>query len=256
MKIGVVAQQKGGDGKTSSIVHLAFDFLERDLRIGVLDLDPQKNSSSSLRQFASGYTASKLFEPNSTDNLHAALGGLPEGPLVCLIEADDEMADVNTLKFSQIAEHFKANIEAMAQHLDVLLIDTAPSLNVSLRAALNIADCVLSPIQMQKYSIDGIRKLLTVIGNMQKRNPKLQFLGMLPNMVDGRDPMQMRNLAALKAKYPQLMIPVEIHRRGSIADAMATGIPVWKIKKTTARPAAQEVRAVAAYVHEKMEIGV
>ena len=65
----------------------------------------------------------------------------------------------------------------------------------------------------------------------------------------------MRNLAALKAKYEQLMIPIEIHRRGSIADAMATGVPVWKIKKTTARPAAQEVRAVAAHVYEKMEIG-
>lgn len=256
MKIAVVAQQKGGDGKTSNIVHLAHDFLERNMRVGVVDLDPQQNTSATLAQFKSGYTASKLFEPDSTDRLHAAFANLPEGPLVRLIEADDEMTDVNMLKFKQIAGDFKANVDSLERYFDVLLIDTAPSLNVSLASALNAADFVLSPIQMQKYSIDGIRKLLTVIGNMRKMNPKLQFLGMLPNMVDGRDPMQVRNLAALKAKYPQLMIPLEIHRRGSIADAMATGVPVWKIKKTTARTAAQEVRAVAAYVFEKMEIAV
>lgn len=255
MKIGAVAQQKGGDGKSTTIVHLAFDFLERGLRVGVIDLDPQQNSTSTLRKFASDYTASKMFEPDSGDRLHAAFASLPEGPLVSLIAADDEMADVNKLPFKQIAGNFKANVQALSRYFDVVLIDTAPSLNASLASALFAADFVLSPIQMQKYSIDGIRKLLTVIGNMRKMNPKLQFLGMLPNMVDGRDPMQMRNLAALKAKYEQLMIPIEIHRRGSIADAMATGVPVWKIKKTTARPAAQEVRAVAAHVYEKMEIG-
>lgn len=257
MKIGTVAQQKGGDGKSTSIVHLAFDFFElRELRVGVIDLDPQQNSSSTLRQFASGYTASKLFEADSTDRLHAVFAELPAGPLISLIAADDEMTDVNMLKFKQISENFKTNVQALARYFDVLLIDTAPSLNVSLASALNAADFVLSPIQMQKYSIDGIRKLLTVISNVRKLNPKLQFLGMLPSMVDGRDPMQMRNLAALRAKYSELMLPMEIHRRGSIAEAMAAGIPVWKIKKTTARPAAQEVRAMAAYVYEKMENAV
>jgi chromosome partitioning protein len=50
------------------------------------------------------------------------------------------------------------------------------------------------------------------------------------------------------------MIPGGIGLRSSIADALASGVPVWKIKKTAARKTTQEVRALAAYVFEKMEI--
>jgi chromosome partitioning protein len=107
---------------------------------------------------------------------------------------------------------------------------------------------------MEAFSIQGIKKMLTVMANIRKVNPKLKFLGMLPYMVDGRDRRQVRNLAELQAASPQLMIPLTVGRRGSIADAMASGVPVWKIKKTTARTAAREIRAVAAYRFEKMEM--
>jgi chromosome partitioning protein len=50
------------------------------------------------------------------------------------------------------------------------------------------------------------------------------------------------------------MIPGGIGLRSSIADALASGVPVWKIKKTAARKATLEIRALAAYVYEKMEI--
>jgi chromosome partitioning protein len=58
----------------------------------------------------------------------------------------------------------------------------------------------------------------------------------------------------LTRAYPQLMIPASIGLRSSIADALATGVPVWKIKKTAARKAALEVRELAEYVFKKMEI--
>jgi chromosome partitioning protein len=67
MKTLVIAQQKGGVGKTSSIVHLAFDFLERDLRVAVIDLDTQGNASFTLHDFNSDYPASQLFDQNGDD---------------------------------------------------------------------------------------------------------------------------------------------------------------------------------------------
>ena len=79
MKTLVTANQKGGVGKTSTLVHLAFDFLERGLRVAVIDLDTQANASFTLQQFQSGYLASQMFSENGT-GLRAWFKKAPEGP--------------------------------------------------------------------------------------------------------------------------------------------------------------------------------
>ncbi len=254
MKTLVVAQQKGGVGKTSSLVHLAFDFLERGLRVAVIDLDTQGNASFTLQEFASGYQVSQMFDQNG-DSLREWFADLPNGPLMRLIESDAVLANMEKRTLTDAAPVFKDNIQALSDlGFDVVLIDTAPALGVSLAAALYAADSVLSPIELEAYSIQGIKKMLTTIANVRKINTKLQFLGMVPSKVDARNPRHVRHQDELQTAYPQLMIPVAIGLRSSIADALASGVPVWKIKKTAARKATKEVRALAAYVFEKMEI--
>jgi chromosome partitioning protein len=75
---------------------------------------------------------------------------------------------------------------------------------------------------------------------------------MLPSKVDARKPRQVRNLAELQAAYPELLVPFNIGFRDGIAEALASGIPVWQIKTTAARKAALETRAMAEYVLENM----
>lgn len=254
MKTLVVAQQKGGVGKTASLVHLAFDFLERGLRVAVIDLDTQGNASFTLKEFASGYLASQMFDKNG-NHLRQWFGDLSDEPALCLIESDAVLADMEKRSLTDAAAVFNENLQALSDcGFDVVLIDTAPALGISLVAALYSADCVLSPIELEAYSVQGIKKMLTTIANVRKRNTKLKFLGMVPSKVDARNPRHVRHQAELQAAYPQLMIPTSIGLRSSIADALATGVPVWKIKKTAARKATQEIRALAAYVFEKIEI--
>lgn len=254
MKTLVVAQQKGGVGKTSSLVHLAFDFFERGLRVAIIDLDTQGNASFTLQEFRSGYLASQMFD-ESGDNLRNWFDDLPNEPLMRLIESDAVLANMEKRSLTDAATVFNENIKALSDSgFDVVFVDTAPALGVSLVAALYAADCVLSPIELEAYSIQGIKKMLTTIANVRKRNPKLKFLGMVPSKVDARNPRHVRHLDELQTAYPQLMIPAGIGLRSSIADALASGVPVWKIKKTAARKATTEVRALAAYVFEKMEI--
>jgi chromosome partitioning protein len=159
------------------------------------------------------------------------------------------------LTLSEAASRFRKNVKALAAcGFDVCLIDTAPSLGNSMAAALFAADYVLSPIELEAYSIQGIKKMVTAIANVRKANPGLQFLGMVPSKVDSRNPRHGRHLDELVRAYPQLIIPIRIGLRSSIADALATCVPVWKIKKTAARKATQEVRALADHVLKKMEI--
>jgi len=255
MKTLVVAQQKGGVGKTSSVVHLAFDFLERGLRVAVIDLDTQANASFTLAQYKIEARASGFFGPVPADGWRGAAAADGGGARLALIEADPELANAVFLPLDKAKQNLKANLKALAgQGFDVCLIDTAPGLGVALVAALYAADCVLSPIELEAYSIQGIKMMLTTIMNVRKENAGLQFLGMVPSKVDARNPRHVRHQVELQAAYPKLMAPASIGLRSSIADALASGVPVWKIRKTAARKATHEVRALAAYVFEKMEI--
>lgn len=253
MKTLVTANQKGGVGKTSTVVHLAFDFFERGLRVALIDLDTQANASYTLKDYASGYIASDLFNQTPED-LKESLADLPdEGPLLSLIESDPALANMEKRTVQEASAAFKGNIAALEQFgFDLVLIDTAPSLGVCMAAALYSADYVLSPIELEAYSIQGIKKMVTTIVNIRKSNRGLQFLGMMPSKVDARNPRHKRHLDELVQAYPELMIPASIGLRSSIADALASCIPVWKIKKTSARKAAKEVREAANFVYDKM----
>lgn len=190
-------------------MHFGFDFFERGNRVAVVDLDTQGNASHSLEHFASGYAvASSMFSAGAGQAERAFRR--PAGrPCCCLIAADKDLVDMEELSFDEAAECFKSNIEALGKAgFNIILIDNAPSLGTTLAASLYAADSVISPIKPEYYSTAGIKKMLTVIANVRKINTKLQFLGMVPSMVDMRNPSHVQNLAELQEAYPKLMIPL------------------------------------------------
>jgi chromosome partitioning protein len=229
MKTLVIANQKGGVGKTSTTVHLAYYFKEQGLKVAVIDLDTQGNASFTLGEYDSGALASGLFDAVSQFDLANAEG-------IAVFSADARLAVIE------------------AEGFDVCLIDTPPSLGVRMAAALLSADFAASPIELEAYSLQGIEKMVTTIANIRRANPALKFLGMIPSKVDGRNPRHGQHLDELTRAYPQLVIPTPIGNRSSVADALASGVPVWSIKRTSARKAAQEMRAMARHIQEKMEI--
>ena len=107
---------------------------------------------------------------------------------------------------------------------------------------------------MEEYSIEGIKKMMRVILNARQHNAKLQFLGLVPSMVDRRNPRQVRHLEEVRAAHEKLLAPVAIGLRSSVAEALASGEPVWKSKKTSARAAGAEMRALGQYIRTKMGV--
>jgi len=250
MKTLVTAIQKGGQGKTFATCHLAFDFHRRGLRVVVIDLDTQGNASWTLEMRDSGYLASRLFtdEPEQLRKHFSAR----QDDRLALIAADASLANLDKMDLAQAAIALRANIEVLGEYFDVCLIDTAPSLGIGMTAAVLAANYMLSPIEMEAYSLQGMKKMVAIISNLRKQNPKLKFLGMLPNKVDARKPRHVANLAALQQAYPQLLLPFSIGARDSIAQALGEQMPVWDIKKTAARKAIQEVRRLTNYVFTEM----
>ena len=252
MKTLVTAIKKGGQGKTCVSCHLAFDFQDRGCNVVVIDFDTQANASYTLESQASGFTATQLF----TDGAKAVKAHFSdyEGDGLALIEADLQLANLERLDYGAAAKALRASLDQLAEYFDVCIIDTAPSLGVAMTAAVLAGDFVLSPVEMEAYSIHGMKKLVQVIANLRQSNPGLQFMGMLPNKVDRRKPRHVANLEALRDAYPDYVLPVSVGSRDSIAEALGEQRPVWAIKKTAARVAIKEMRAVAQHVFEKMEI--
>ena len=249
MKTLVMAIQKGGQGKTFAACNLAYDFAERGLRVGVIDLDAQGNASYTLADHASGVLASELFGDGPLRDRMARL----ESRLI-LIGADSSLANLERMELAVAAKALRASVAVLDEFLDVCLIDTPPSLGVAMAAAVLSADYMLSPVEMEAYSLQGMKNMVAIVGNLRRQNPKLRFFGMVPNKVDARKPRHVNNLATLKKAYPQLVFPCSVGARDSIAEALGKRVPVWKIRKTAARQATREVRDLADCVLKKMEI--
>lgn len=251
MKTIVVAQQKGGVGKTAIALHLAWYMQGEGKRVLLIDLDTQGNASYSLRQENQIIGSGLLFiqeELSELDAMPAGNSGLTLSP------ATNDLANVQSMDFHTAASQFVQHINSIKnkEYFDVCIIDTPPSLGNSLAAALMVADYVICPIELETYSLQGIKQMAVTIGNIRKVNKKLNFLGILPSKVDGRNPRHKRHLDEIQAQYGELVVPHQIGLRSSVADALSSSVPVWKIKKTAARKAAQEMQAVAKFVLNKL----
>lgn len=245
MKTSVVANQKGGVGKSTTSTHWVMYDHEQERRVLFIDLDPQGNSSSDLiRAYGEpAGTASQMFNPDPIFNIQ---------PLTILRADEQELTNILDKRAASVAA-FRENIQKLAPHFDRCIIDTSPTVTGLMEAALSSADYVLSPLQLNQYGVDGIAKMLTVIKNVKQRvNPKLAFLGMLPSIVKGNSPNQQDTLRRLQTLYPSLVLPVSVSDRQAIPEALQKGVPVWKWHKTTARIAGQEMRAAFELLDKKM----
>lgn len=249
MKSILVAQQKGGVGKTACAAHIAWHAADRGLRVVAIDLDTG-NLSSTLRAHKTDVSASALFEAPAISSGHlAAKHGL------ALIAADARLADLPLKPIGHSIENCRANMEQLADaEFDVCVVDTPPSMGVQLAAALHAVDGVITPVEVEGYSIQGVGDMMKAILNARVRNPKLTFLGLVPSRVDRRNPRHVAHLQQLKHQHENLLAPVVVGLRSSIADALAQGTPVWTSRKTTARAAAVEMRALGDYVLAKMGV--
>jgi chromosome partitioning protein len=255
MKTLVCANQKGGVGKTTLLVHLAFYFGEQGKKTAVIDVDHQMNASYTLSKYSVGVTSSQAFmDPETSGRKIAETIVGKGGDNIFLIEADATLLSLDERKAEGLAKSLTVIIKALADSgIDIVLIDTPPALVPRFAAALMVADNVISPIELEIYSLQGIQKMLTAIRNVRdKSNTKLNFLGMLPSRVVNTNPRHAEHLKELEAKYKSLLIPLSVSQRGSIADAVSEKIPVWKIKKTAARVAAKEMKALGEYVLAKL----
>lgn len=245
MKTIVISNQKGGVGKTAISVHQAHYLNEQGKSVLLIDLDPQANSSKTLGVYKSGVLATSLFDGSVTSIERK--GG------ITVVEADNALINLERGEAKIVLPAFKKTLASVGKDFDYCVIDTPPQFGLRLSCALFAADFVLSPIELDEYAIDGLVKMLqNIFGMKQKFNPGLTFLGILPNRLNANSVAQKAALEGLLQQYAQYMIPAKIGNRASIPEALRAGVPVWKLKKASAKDAGVEMLQAFKIIQERM----
>ena len=257
MKTLVLANQKGGVGKSAVATLLSHYLARQGQRVLAIDLDHQGNFSKPLRMSGRPRVA-----PVTADVLlTGTVTTLPSQPFV-LVPSRPALIDLErqpTLH-SPFARNLRGFLRAIDSQFDVCVIDTNPNPDIRLIAALASADFVLSPIQLNQEALDGVTALLNHerVGLRKIKavlNPKLQLIGLLPTMVEPT-PFQKQNFLQVIQLYGSLMIQVgqgigqfaSMPRRSAIAESQAHGEVLWEMKKTAARDAWKEIEPSLARI--------
>jgi chromosome partitioning protein len=172
-----------------------------------------------------------LFDEQPVE-IHAHQSGLT------VVPADAKLSELERAELTTI-NWFRDSMDLQSARVDfagepvftTCVIDTGPTAGLKLSAALIAATDVVSPIELEGYSIQGIEALLkTVLGIKSRWNKELNFVGLLANRFNAVNPLQKQALEDLLSKFPQHMIPTKIPTRTAISDAIAQGQPVWAVK--------------------------
>lgn len=250
MKTLVLANQKGGVGKSAVATLLAHYFVRHGRRVLAIDLDHQGNFTRPLVMSKRACIA----VPSADHLLTLDASAVPDGDLVvvqaadalCLLERQPQL-------HTPFARNLQGFLRSVDTRFDVCVIDTNPNPDIRVIAALANADYLLSPLQLNQEAIDGVRALLhhTRVGFHKIKsvlNPKLTLIGLLPTMVEPT-PFQRTNLEVIVRSYASLLIRrgdegeafALIPKRSAIAEAQAEGQLLWEMKKTAARDAWLEI---------------
>lgn len=251
-KIVTVAIHKGGTGKTTIVSHLAFYAASKlNLKVLVVDMDAQGNISAFFdAETGKAEGSSSLFFEDKQATVQST-----DKKNIDLIAADDALFAVERIPLDR-ATTYRKILRDLAQHYDLVIVDTPPTMGFAMLAPVIASDYVISPVIPDVYSVKGIRSLFAKIKAVKaKQNPRLQFLGLIINRWTTRNSKQREMVATYQKSLSNNIISQPIGDRSAIANAAYESKPVWEgAKSGAARSAAKEMLAVMQEIMNKMGV--
>ena len=238
----VVANQKGGVGKTTTAVNLSAALREVGQRVLLVDFDPQGNATS-------GLGVDKNHSPNVYDVLIGesdcakAIVSTPYGDVLpsnkALAGAGIELVGM------EHREYLLSNaLDTVEENYDFILIDCPPSLELLTLNGIVAARSVLIPVQCEYYALEGLSDLMSTLRLVKKRlNPDIDVEGVLLTMYNGRTNLSMQVAEEVKRFFKGKVYATVVPRNTRLAEAPSHGKPVIAYDKWS--KGAEAYRALA-----------
>ncbi|MBS7402589.1 MAG: ParA family protein [Oscillospiraceae bacterium] len=224
-KIIAVVNQKGGVGKTTTCVNLAYALHLRNKRVLLCDCDPQGNSTS-------GLGVDKNTELTTYDvlmNDEPAENAIVKTPYCSLIPANKQLSGALIELVSTIGREYvlKDALEPIKDKYDYIFIDCPPSLELLTLNALCAADSVLVPVQCEYFALEGLTDLVGTVKTINKRlNKGLQLEGIVLTMHDTRTNLSVEVQQEIAKFFGEKVYETKIPRNIRLSEAPSHGKPV------------------------------
>ena len=239
MQIISIINQKGGVGKTTTVINLAAGLSKQKKKILVIDLDPQGNATT-------GLGLSNI--ENSEETIYGVLNGTKkiseiikktgfENLDIITSNVDLSGLEVETAGDSNRAFILKVKLTAYLNDsradYDYILIDCPPSLNLLTVMALVSSDSLVVPLQAEFFALEGLTQLMKTIERIKvSLNPELKIRGILLTMSDKRNKLSAQVEKEARDYFSDKVYLTVIPRNVRLSEAPSHGMPVLVYDKS------------------------
>lgn len=232
-KVIVVANQKGGVGKTTTSINLSAYLAELKKKTLLIDCDPQGNASSGIgidkeTESASVYDIlvnNESIHNNIIETRYKNLKIIPSN--VDLAGAEIELVSMDKREFL-----LKEKINEIKEEFDYIIIDCPPSLGLLTLNAFAAADSVIIPIQCEYYALEGLGSLTKTVSTIkQSINPDIEIEGILLTMFDKRTNLSTVVYDEVKKYFPDKVYKTVIPRNVRLSEAPSYGEAILSYDK-------------------------